>query len=219
MKSDLFLMELKQALIELDMDKSIELVNKVILLELKPMKILEVLRSGMVEVGRKFEEGEYFISELIMAGELMKKNMEVLESILNNSKDKRDRLAKIVIGTIIGDLHDIGKDILKSLLICYGFEVYDLGVDVSPEEFVEKTVETGAKIIGISALLSSSISNTSKVVKSLNDAGIRNVVKVIVGGAAARPWMVERYGVDAAVNDVVKGLDIIKKWVNVYELA
>jgi 5-methyltetrahydrofolate--homocysteine methyltransferase len=119
---------------------------------------------------------------------------------------------KIVLGTIFGDLHDIGKEIAKSLLVSAGFEVFDLGVDVSPEKFVKKAEETGAKVIGVSALLSTSIANSADVVKALKAAGIRDKVKVIVGGAAARPWMIEEYGVDAVVYDAVKGLEIIREW-------
>ncbi|MEM1989019.1 MAG: cobalamin-dependent protein, partial [Candidatus Bathyarchaeia archaeon] len=119
---------------------------------------------------------------------------------------------KIVLGTIIGDLHDIGKEIIKTLLISSGFEVYDLGVDVPPEKFVEAAKETGAKIIGISALLSTSIVNTAKVVEKLREEGLRDKVKVIVGGAAARQWMIEKYGLDAAINDAIKGLEIIRRW-------
>jgi len=136
----------------------------------------------------------------------------VLSVLKRHLKAETGSEGKIVLGTIIGDLHDIGKEIVKSLLISSSFEVYDLGIDVPPEKFVEKAKETGTKIIGISALLSTSIANTADVVKALKEDGIRDKVKVIVGGAAARPWMVEKYGVDAAVYDAIKGLEIIKKW-------
>lgn len=201
--------KLRQALIELEAVKSEELTKEALSSGLEPMKILDALRSGMEEVGRRFESREYFVSELVMAGELMKRTLNLLKPYL---KAEVEGGGKIVLGTIVGDLHDIGKEIVKSLLISAGFEVYDLGIDVPPEKFVEKAEETGARIIGISALLSTSIANTADVVKALKDAGIRDKVKVIVGGAAARPWMVEKYGVDAAVYDAVKGVRIIEKW-------
>jgi len=200
---------LKEALVQLDVAKVEELLQESLSSHLDPMEILNALRSGMEEIGRLFENGEYFVSELVMAGEIMKKALDVLKPRL---KTERESTGRIILGTIIGDLHDIGKEIIKSLLISAGFEVYDLGVDVSPEEFVEKALETGARIIGVSALLSTSIANTANVVKALEKAGIRDGVKVIVGGAAARPWMIEKYGVDAAVNDAVRGLEIIKEW-------
>jgi len=200
---------LRQALVELEVARLDGLMNEALSSGMEPMKVLDVLRSGMEEVGRRFEDGEYFVSELVMAGELMKKALSVLKPRL---KAESGSGGEIVLGTIVGDLHDIGKEIIKSLLISSGFEVHDLGVDVPPEKFVEKAVETGAKIIGVSALLSTSIANTADVVEALKNTGIRDEVKVIVGGAAARPWMVEKYGVDAAVYDAVKGLGIIKRW-------
>lgn len=200
---------LKDALINMDAAKVIDLVNKALTLKLDPMEIIGVLRSGMDEVGRRFESGEYFISELVMSGEIMKRALEILKPHL---KSEGRGKGKIVLGTIIGDLHDIGKEIIKTLLISSGFEVYDLGVDVPPEKFVEAAKETGAKIIGISALLSTSIVNTAKVVEKLREEGLRDKVKVIVGGAAARQWMIEKYGLDAAINDAIKGLEIIRRW-------
>ena len=200
---------LRQALVELDSSRSDKLLKEVLSLGMEPMKILDTLRSGMEEVGDRFERSEYFVSELVMAGELMKRALSILKPHL---EDERPAKGKIVLGTIIGDLHDIGKEIVKSLLVSAGFEVHDLGIDVPPERFVQKAKETGARIIGISALLSTSIANTAKVVKSLKEAGIRDKVKVIVGGAAARPWMIEKYGVDATVYDAVKGVEAIKMW-------
>jgi len=200
---------LKAALVELNAVKVNELLKESLSSGLKPMEILNALRSGMEEIGRLFEDGEYFVSELVMAGELMKRALSILKPYLRIEATARGR---IVLGTIIGDLHDIGKEIVKSLLISAGFEVYDLGIDVPPERFVKKAKETGAKIIGISALLSTSIANTADVVRALKKAGLRGKVKVIVGGAAARPWMVREYGVDAAVYDAIKGLEIIKRW-------
>ncbi|MEM1515831.1 MAG: B12-binding domain-containing protein [Candidatus Bathyarchaeia archaeon] len=138
---------LKDALINMDAAKAIDLVNEALTLKLSPMEVIKALRSGMDEVGRRFESGEYFISELVMSGEIMKRALEILKPHLKSEGGYR---SKIVLGTIIGDLHDIGKEIIKTLLISSGFEVYDLGVDVSPEKFVEAAKETGAKIIGIS---------------------------------------------------------------------
>ena len=207
---------LRNALVELNATEVDELLQESLSLQLDPVEVLDVLRSGMEEVGRLFEDGEYFVSELVMAGEIMKRALDVLKPYL---KAECEGTGKIVLGTIIGDLHDIGKGIVKSLLLAAGFEVYDLGVDVPPERFVKKAKETGAEIIGISALLSTSIVNTAEVVKALEKAGIRSRVKVIVGGAAARPWMTEKYGVDAAVNDAVNGLKIIKGWTKKDELA
>jgi 5-methyltetrahydrofolate--homocysteine methyltransferase len=194
--------ELSEALVSLDSKLMNKILLKLLSFQKNPMDILGSLRSGLEEVGRKFENGEYFVSELVMAGELMKKALDILKPHL---VDDGGGEGKIVLGTIVGDLHDIGKDIVQSLLVATGFEVYDLGVDVSPEKFVEKAEQVGAKIIGVSALLSTSIANTTEIIKALKKAKIRDKVNVIVGGAAARPWMVEKYGVDAAVTDAING--------------
>jgi len=204
------LSKVKTAVVDLDIREIGGLVNKALKSGFKPMVIVQALREGMEEVGRRFESHEYFVSELVMAGEVMKAALGILKPFLKYEGKQTE--AKVILGTIVGDLHDIGKEIVKTLLISAGFGVYDLGVDVPPEKFVEKARETGTRIIGVSALLSTSILNAAKIVETLKEAGLRDRVKVIVGGAAARPWMVEKYGVDAAVVDAVQGLNIIKEW-------
>jgi methylmalonyl-CoA mutase cobalamin-binding domain/chain len=175
-----------------------------------PKDIFDALGKGMNEVGRKYEKSEFFLSDLIMAGETMKKALNVLMHYMKvNEGDK----GKIILGIIEGDLHDIGKNIVNSILTSSGFIVYDLGIDVPPKRFVEKTKETGTDIIGISALLSTSIPTTAKVIEELQKEGLRDKVKVIIGGAAVREWNIEKYGIDAAVNDVIKGINIIQSWV------
>jgi methylmalonyl-CoA mutase cobalamin-binding domain/chain len=117
------------------------------------------------------------------------------------------------LGAALGDLHDIGKEIVKSLLMAEGFDVDDLGVDVSPSKFVDQVQQTRARVLGISALLSTSTPAAAKVVDELNNRDVRENSKVILGGAAVRDWMVKDYGVDAAVNDAVKGIRLIRSWV------
>ena len=186
-----------------------------------------------VETARMFQdEGARYIHivDLDAARDVRTGNRELIRRIveavdipvevgggIRNSTDVQQLLdsgvERVVLGTIIGDLHDIGKEIIKSLLISDGFKVYDLGVDVPPKKFVDKAIETNSSIIGISALLSTSIANTADVVEALKEAGIREEFKIIIGGAAARSWMIEKYGVDAAVYDGIKGLKTIRKWV------
>ena len=176
-----------------------------------PYEILNSLRSGMEEVGRLYEKGEYFISELVYAGELMKSAMEILQPHMR--VDQASSKASIVLGSALGDIHDIGKEIVKALLVSAGFEVHDLGVDVPPKAFVDKAREVDAKIIGISALLSTTTHAASEVVKLLGKAGLKGKVKVILGGAAVRDWMVKEFGVDAAVRDAMEGVKIVRSWV------
>lgn len=208
-KADI-LKELTQAIVELKIEKIGDLVSKALRSGIEPLRITRYVNKGMSIVGQRFQNGEYFLSDLIMAGETMKEALEVLRPHLKVEKaEGRD---KIILGTIIGDLHDIGKEIAKTLLISAGFEIYDLGIDVMSKRFVEKAKEVDANIIGISALLTTSVVRTAEVVDELEKSGLRDKVKVIVGGAATREWMKDKFGVDAVVNDAVEGVRIIKSW-------
>jgi methylmalonyl-CoA mutase cobalamin-binding domain/chain len=173
--------------------------------------VLKELGKGMDEVGRKFEKSEYFLADLMMAGETMKEGLKVLKPNLKSGKV--DYLGKVVIGTIWGDLHDIGKDIVATLLISAGFEVYDLGIDVMPKKFAEEAIKQEAQVVAVSALLSTSISSISKVVEELINFGIRDRIKVIAGGAVLRKEYAAKLNIDAAVNNAIEGVNIIKSWV------
>jgi 5-methyltetrahydrofolate--homocysteine methyltransferase len=206
------LSEIKWNMAKLEKENVIKLVKKALKEGVNPYKVLDSLREGMEEIGRYYEQGEYFISELVYAGELMKSAMEILQPHLKVEKTAFSENS-VVLGTALGDIHDIGKEIVKTLLVSAGFNVYDLGVDVPPEAFVNKAKEVGAKVIGISALLSTTTHIASDVVKLLSEIGLKNKIKVILGGAAVRSWMIKEFGVDAAVNDAMEGIKIIKQWI------
>lgn len=205
-------MKIERYVGELNGEELLSAVKKALESGVDPYKILESLRKGMEAVGQRYEQGEYFISELVYAGELMKSAVEMLQP--HFKVDKAIAQAPVVLGSALGDIHDIGKNIVKSLLISAGFDVHDLGVDVAPDQFVKKAREIGAKVVGISALLSTTTTVASEVVTALKKAGLRNKVKVILGGAAVRDWMVKEFGVDAVVNDAIKGIKIIKSWMS-----
>jgi methylmalonyl-CoA mutase cobalamin-binding domain/chain len=200
----------RDALVNLEIDKMQNTVRVALDSGLPPPEILKDLEAGMQEVGSKFQRGEYFFSELIMAGETMKEALKILKPLLESSQGKAR--GKVVIGTIQGDLHDIGKDIVSTLLVSAGFEVYDLGIDVPPNKFAEKVKETDANIVGVSALLSVTVPTVSKVAEAMKLEGLRNRVKIIAGGAAMRRDYAEKLGIDAAVNDAIEGVNIIKDW-------
>ena len=205
------LKKLTDALVKLNVDRVGELVRQALDGGNDPIAVLEAIQKGMEDVGQLFENGEYFLSELIMAGECSKEAIRILQPHLASVKAGYD--GKVVLGTIIGDLHDIGKNIVNSLLVSAGLDVYDLGIDVPPEKFAEKAEEENADVIGVSALLTTSLPACEEVVKTLKNKGLRPHVKIILGGAAVRPWTIERYRVDAAVNNAVEGVNIIKSWV------
>jgi 5-methyltetrahydrofolate--homocysteine methyltransferase len=174
----------------------------------------EVFTKGMVKgitiVGEKYESGEYFLTELVGAGEIMKEGMEEISPLLT-SKDVRP-VGKVVIGTVAGDLHDIGKDIVKMLLSSVGFVVHDLGVDVSAEKFVDEVRRTEADIVAMSALLTTTMNSMKVTIEEVRKAGLRGKVKIIVGGAPITEEFSREIGADAAATDAGHGVRICKAW-------
>jgi 5-methyltetrahydrofolate--homocysteine methyltransferase len=175
----------------------------------------EILAKGMVKgitiVGDKYEKGEYFLTELVGAGEIMKEGMEDISPLLTGKQV--EPLGKVVIGTVRGDLHDIGKNIVKMLLESVGFAVYDLGVDVPPERFAEEIRKTEPDILGMSALLTTTMESMKSTIDELNRTGIRSKVKIIVGGAPVTNEFAKEIGADFAAMDAAQGVRICKEWV------
>jgi len=168
--------------------------------------------EGLREVGRRYEAGEYFLSELVAAGEIMKRGNDILRPHLGSTLPNAVQ-GTMVIGTVSGDIHDIGKNIFTILAESSGFSMYDLGVDVAKEKFSEKIRETQANILGMSALLTSTMVYMKEVISLLKSEGLRDRVKVIVGGAPMSPSFAEKIEADAGVNDAIQGLRLCKKWV------
>lgn len=166
--------------------------------------IIEGMAKGMEIVGQKYEDGEYFLAELIMSGETMKEGMAVLEPHLKAGDIKS--AGKAVIGTVRGDLHDIGKNIVVTLLKAANFEVTDLGVDISAEQFVDAVKKNKPDIVAMSALLTTTMIEMENVVKTLEKAGLRKKVKIIIGGAPVTAEYAEKIGADAAAKDAVEGV-------------
>ncbi|MCW4021323.1 MAG: corrinoid protein [Candidatus Bathyarchaeota archaeon] len=168
------------------------------------------MAKGMEVVGQKYEDGEYFLAELIMAGETMKEGMNILEPHLKTGDIKT--VGKVVVATVRGDLHDIGKNVVVTLLKAANFDVVDLGVDLSAEQFVEAVKEHNPDIVAMSALLTTTMIEMGNVVDSLIKAGLREKVKVIIGGAPITSQFAEKIGADAAAKDAVEGVRICNKW-------
>lgn len=204
------LTELAQSLVDLKEEKFIELVKRKIDNKDDPMDIIEECNAGMVEVGMRFEKGDFFISELIMSSEILKKAMVQLKPLLGDLK-KGPSKGKVVIGTVKNDIHDIGKNIVVALLKGVGYEVVDLGIDVAAEKFVNAINETGAKVLGLSALLNLTYPSMKDVVDALKAAGIRDQVTVIIGGAPCNEEVRLSVGADHFANDASKGLRICRE--------
>jgi methanogenic corrinoid protein MtbC1 len=170
------------------------------------------LRRGLEEVGKRYEAGEYFLSELLFSASMMNDAMDILNPYLKGVKFKKK--GTIVLGTVKGDIHDIGKNIFKMFAQASGFEVHDLGVDVDTQKFLEKLRETKAEILALSALLTTTRNEMQVVVDALIQNGMRDDVKVLIGGNAVDKKFAEEIGADAAARDAVEGVEICKKWIS-----
>jgi corrinoid protein of di/trimethylamine methyltransferase len=202
---------LRNAIVKFDIDEVKEICNEALQQGIPAYEIvIEGMAKGMEVVGEKYECGDFFLSELIMAGETMKEGMKILEPHLKagNGISK----GKVVIGTVEGDLHDIGKNIAATLLKASGFDVIDLGADVSPSKFLQQLQDSKAEILGMSALLSTTMVKMADTVDAITRAGIREKVKVIIGGAPVNAAYATEIGADAAAKDAVDGVAICKSW-------
>lgn len=203
--------QLADALASLDEDEVAKLVREKIDAGVDAMSILNECRTGMDIVGERYKSGEYFLSELVVSGEIFKECMKVIEPRLKAGK-QADTLAKMVLGTVKGDIHNIGKDIVSVLLRAAGFEVYDLGVDVEPRLFVEKLVETEAPILGMSGLLTPAFESMKETVKAVEAAGLRDKVRIIVGGGVVTELVGKYVGADRFTSDGLRGVEICKEF-------
>lgn len=206
------LRELREALASLDVDKVPNLCEEALKAGVPAYEVvMEGLAKGLTEIGKKYEGGEFFLSDLILSGEAVKEGMNVLEPQLLAEESGR-AMGKVVIGTVQGDLHDIGKNLVVTLLKASGFEVNDLGIDVPPKKFVEEVERSGAKILAMSALLTTTMVNMEAAIEELRRAGLRGSVKVIIGGAPIDADFAAKIGADAAARDALEGVEICKRW-------
>lgn len=202
--------ELANAIADLKEDEVRKIVQDKIAAGTNPMSIVDECRQGMEIVGERYKNKEYFLGELIMSGEIFKEAMAVVEPKLKAGQSEKP-VAKIVLGTAKGDIHSIGKDIVAMLLNAAGFEIYDVGVDAAPEVFVNKLKETGAPILGISGLLTPSFESMKQTVQALEAAGLRNKIKVIIGGGIVTEVVRKYVGADSFTDDAPEGVELCKK--------
>lgn len=212
MKEKDVLRRLRDSIVNLDIEEIKRACKNALAEGVPPMKVVtEGMGKGMDIVGEKYKAREYFLAELIMAGEVMKEGMKILEPHLRDVKVKT--LGKVVLGTVKGDLHEIGKNIVATLMEAAGFDIIDLGVDVPAEKFVESVRTHKPKILGLSALLTVTMPEMENILKELENADLRDQVKVIVGGAPLTEEYTKKIEADAYATDAVAGVDICKKWI------
>lgn len=202
--------DLINAMASLDEDKAIDLVKKKIEAGVAAFNIVEQCRKGVEIVGKRYSEGDYYLSDLVMSEAILKEVMEIIEPHFPQNGIESNGI-KVIIGTIEGDIHDLGKNIVIYLLRSSGYNVYDLGVDVPPEKFIEAIKETGAKIVGVCVLLTFCIGYVKKLVDLLEETGLKDQVTVLVGGYPVDEQVKKYTNADYVSNDGAKALKIFKQ--------
>lgn len=204
-----------KAAINMDIRAAKESAKKAINEGIDPYDFIEnAIAKALKIIGDKFENEEFFLPELFMAAEIVKKAMKILEPHIKASEHQK-KIGKVVIGTAKSDMHDIGKNIVSFFLEAEGFKVIDLGVDVSPDKFVETVRNEKPDILAISALITLTMPEVSNTLKALENANLRNQVKIIVGGAPITQEFVEDIGADALAVNAIDGVKKCKRWVGV----
>ena len=177
-----------------------------------PMKILQACSKAMETVGKRFEQGEYFLPHLIMAGVMLKQISETIKPLIKGEKTEAGR-GRVLMGTVRGDIHDIGKNIVIFLLEVNGFEVRDIGIDQPPESFVEAIREFRPGVVGMSGLLTLAFDSMKKTVRAIEDAGLREKVRIMIGGAQVTEQVKDYTGADAYGPDALAGVRLVEQWI------
>ena len=202
--------EITKALADLEEDLTLDLVRKALQDNVAGGDILKACQEGMNEVGSRFEKQEYFVSDLIMSGEIFKQVGVVLEPHLKAGGE--ESAGKVVFGTVKGDIHDIGKDIVINMLKSAGFEVIDVGVDAPATAFIEALKSSGAKVLGLSGLLTLAFDSMRETIEALKTAGLRDQVKVMVGGGPVDANVCKSVGADDWGADAQSAVRLAKQW-------
>lgn len=197
---------------DLNIEGTLEGVKRALIKGIPPFEILKNgLSPAMDRIGQRFDRKEYFLSELALAGHIMKRAMELLDPYFASSD--KNRLGKFLIGTVKGDLHDIGKNIVSTMLTGAGFEVYDLGIDVPDEKFLKKALEIQPDFVGMSSLLTTTMLNMKSVIKLFQEKGIREKLYIFVGGAVVTQAFADEIGADGFAKDALECTQKAKHWI------
>jgi 5-methyltetrahydrofolate--homocysteine methyltransferase len=208
--------KIAESLLEYNEEVTINLIKNALKNGMDALEIVDALSKGLRKIGDMFGSGEVFLPELMMAASIMKTCMDILTPLLSESKTST-MLGRIVIGTVKGDIHDIGKNIVRSLLQANGFEVIDLGVDVDPEKFIEAIKNYKPDILAMSALLTTTINEMHKVIRKVEESGLRKNVKIIIGGAPTSEEYAKKIGADAWGSDANDAVYKVKMLLGIRE--
>jgi 5-methyltetrahydrofolate--homocysteine methyltransferase len=204
--------DLTNALADLQEQEALKIVEERLNKGDDPFKILEEARQGMEIVGKRFANSEYFIPDLLYSGEILKGVSELVKPKITQEGEVK-KIGKVVFGTVAGDIHDIAKDIVVFMLDINGFEVFDLGIDVPKEKFVEKIKETGAPVVGLSGFLTLAYDSMKETVEAIKEAGLRDKVKVMIGGGQITEDIMKYAGADAYGKDAMDAVRFSKQWI------
>ncbi len=195
-------------------DETIAMVKQLIADGADPMGILDDARAAMEIVGKRFESSEYFIPDLMMAGEILRGISDIVKPLLLQSGGSAKK-GKVLIGTVAGDIHDIGKDIVTFMLDVSGYDVLDIGIDVPAATFVEKIREFKPQVVGLSGFLTLAFDSMKKTVEALEEAGLRKDLKIMIGGGQMDDEVRKYAGADAFGKDAVAAVNLTKQWIGV----
>jgi len=193
-------------------EEAVEVATKILESGGDPLTVLQNCREAMGVVGDRFAKGEYFLPELILAGEMLKTISAMTQEKLGEGLEI-ERFGKVLFGTVKGDIHDIGKDIVVYMLDANGFDVLDLGIDVPPEKFVDAIKEFQPQVVGLSGFLTLAFDSMKTTVESIKDAGLRDQVKIMIGGGQMDEYVREYCGADAYGADAVAAVSLSKNWI------
>jgi len=204
--------ELTTLLSDLKEPEALAFVEKALADGVDPMELMGEAKEGMNIVGQRFAKEEYFIPDLVFSGEILKGIVKILEPHLKKGEEV-ERLGKVIIGTVAGDIHDIGKDLVVFMLDVSGFEVTDLGIDVPVEKFVDAIKATGSKVVGLSGFLTLAFQSMKDTVDAIKAAGLRDKVKIMIGGGQIDDQVKNFTGADAYGKDAMAAVQLAKGWI------
>ena len=208
----MIVMDFITEIVELNENKVDEMVKERLQKNENPLNIMNDVREAMKIIGDKFASKEYFLPELIMSGEILTQIFETLGPKLKEAQKGGEKKGKVLLGTVFGDIHDIGKDVVKFMLDANGFEVIDLGVDVPADKFIQTLKEFQPKVLALSGFLTLAYDSMKEIIEKLKAEGLRDGVKIMIGGGTVDERIVEFVGADAYGESAVDAVNIATKW-------
>jgi methanogenic corrinoid protein MtbC1 len=204
--------KLVHAIADMREQEALKLVKEMVEGGAEPMAILDAAREAMAIVGQRYAEGAYFLPELMLSGEMLNQITDILKPELAKLPETK-RHGKVLMGTVKGDIHDVGKNIVSFMLDANGFDVLDLGVDVSPEKFVESIQDFQPQVVGLSGFLALAFDSMKETVEAIEAASLRDKVKIMIGGGQVSEQVREYTGADAYGQDAMAGVSLAQEWV------